>query len=199
MRQVMLAVLVIGLLSLPLMAEDNSKVEVFGGYQYLRLNDVGGCGSSNGCPNINANGWDAAATAYFNRFLGVTGDFSGTYNTQSVSVEGITASIPLHFYTFAGGPVVAFREGKINPFVHALFGGVHVSASASAEGASASVSQTGFLTAVGGGVDVKLNRVIAVRLVDGDWVYYHFSGIFGGPSYSSNGNIRIATGIVLKF
>jgi len=197
MRTFFVVVALVAVLALPLMAQD--RVEVFGGYQYLRLNDVGGCGSSNGCPNINANGWDAAATAYFNRFFGVTGDFSGTYNTQSVSVEGITASIPLHFYTFAGGPVVAFREGKVNPFVHALFGGVHVSASASAEGASASVSQTGYMTTVGGGVDVKVNRLIAVRLVDVDWVYYHFSGIFGGPSYGSSGNVRLATGIVLKF
>jgi hypothetical protein len=43
------------------------KVEVFGGYQYLRP-DSG--------PNLN--GWNAALTGNF-KHLGITADFSGTY------------------------------------------------------------------------------------------------------------------------
>jgi len=197
MQKLVVLIVFLGLLALPLMAQD--RVEVFGGYQYLRLNDVGGCGSSNGCPNISANGWDASVTGNFNRYFGVTGDFSGTYNTQTVTAQDVAISVPLHFYTFAGGPVVSFHRGKVNPFVHALFGGVHVSASASADGQSVSASKTGFTTAVGGGVDVKVARAVSVRLIDVDWVYYHFSGIFGGPSYGNSDNVRIATGIVLRF
>jgi len=197
MRKFFVALLLLGLLSLPLMAED--RAEVYGAYQYLRLNDVGGCGASNGCPNINANGWDAGVSGFFNRYFGVTGDFSGTYHTENVTAQSTTVSVPLHFYTFSGGPVIAFHEGRVNPYVHALFGGVHVSASASANGATVSASKTGFTTAVGGGIDVKAARVISVRLIDVDWVYYHFSGIFGGPSYGNSSNVRIAAGIVLRF
>jgi len=197
MQKLVVLIVFLGLLALPLMAED--RAEVYGGYQYLRLNDVGGCGSSNGCPDISANGWNAGVSGFFNHYFGVTGDFSGTYHTQSVSSHGTGINVPLHFYTFAGGPVVAFNRGKVNPYVHALFGGVHVGASASADGVSVSESKTGFVTAVGGGIDVKVAHAISVRLVDVDWVYYHFSGIFGGPSYGNSDNVRITAGVVLRF
>lgn len=198
MRKFLVVLALLGLMALPLMAED--KAEVYGAYQYLRLNDVGGCGNNNGCPNVNANGWDTGASVFFNHYLGVTGDFSGTYHTQSVDTgSGSSLNVPLHFYTFAGGPVVAFNRGKINPYVHALFGGVHVGASASDDGVTVSTSKTGFVTMVGGGVDVRAAKVISVRLINVDWVYYHFSGIFDGPSYGNSDNVRINAGVVFRF
>jgi hypothetical protein len=136
MRKLFILIALGGLLSFPLMAQDDPKAEVFGGYQYLRLNNVGGCGDSNGCPNANSNGWDASVTGNFSSHFGVTGDFGGAYGT----VQGFS----LHTYTYTGGPVVSFHEGKVNPFVHALFGGVHESVSGSKGDETASISKTGF-------------------------------------------------------
>jgi len=89
--------------------------------------------------------------------------------------------------------------GKVNPFVHALVGGIRLGASD--EGVS--VSENGFTTMVGGGVDVKAARAIAVRLVQADWLYYHFgSNTIAGvavPSFSQSKNVRISTGIVFRF
>jgi len=169
----------VSILSLPLLADD--RVEVFGGYQYLHI------GGSDGVSGQGFNGWDAAVTGYFSKFVGVTGDFSGSYAT----VDGVNA----HVYSYSGGPVIAFREGKINPFAHFLVGGSTFGASAD----GVSVSKNGFSMMAGGGVDVKVAHDISVRLADVDWVYYHIGGFDGGSSTSQSNNVRITTGIVLRF
>jgi len=182
MKKFSILIVFVGLLSFPLMAQDYPKAEVFGGYQYLHL---GGSGT-----DVNFNGWNASLTGNFNSWFGVTADFSGSYKT--INVGGVNVDTKIYSYT--GGPVVSLNSrGKVNPFVHALFGGAHVSGSASVEGASGSASDNGFTMMFGGGVDVKVNRALAVRLVQADWVSYRFSGV------SENHNVRVSTGIVLRF
>ena len=179
MQKLVVLIVFLGLLALPLMAQ---KAEVFGGYQYLRL---GSDNSDNGIGDaISFNGWDASVTGYFNKYFGVTGDFSGNYAT----VHGAN----VHIYSYTGGPVVGFRKGPVNPFVHVLLGGAHVGASNC--GGCVDCSKNGFTTLFGGGVDVKVNRAVAVRLAEFDWVYYHFSDLD-----TSNSNVRITTGIVFRF
>jgi hypothetical protein len=177
--------LLVSLLSLPLIAQD--KVEVFGGYQYLHTGNI----SSDTSSSQGFNGWDASATGYFNKYLGVTGDFGGAYAT----ISGVSG----HVYTYTGGPVVSFREGKINPFVHALFGGVRLTASES----GVSVSRTGFTTMFGAGVDYKATKAISLRVIDVDWLYYHFGSTMiagsGVPSVSQSNNVRITAGVVFRF
>ncbi len=175
MRKLFAAALFVGTISLPLVAQDYPKVEAFGGYQYLRL---GG-----GNPAVNANGWNASVAGNVNEVVGVAADFSGAYKTlNGVSVDT---------YTYTFGPVISLNhEGKVNPFVHALFGGTHIGASLAGFGSS---SVNGFAMLYGGGADVKLNRSFALRVVQADWVYYHVSG------NSSKKNLRISTGIVFRF
>jgi len=184
MRKLMLVLLVIGLLSLPLMAQDNPKVEVFGGYQYLHIGSNSSGGISNG---QGFNGWDAAVTGNLSNHFGVTGDFSGAYTT----IQGVSFKV----YTYGGGPVVFTYAGRIKPFAHVLFGGAHLSGSES----GVSVSTNGYTVMAGGGVDVAVNKAVAVRLGQVDWLYYHFSGIMGSPSFSSSNNVRFSTGIVFRF
>jgi len=179
MQKVVALIVFLGLLSLPSMAQD--RVEVFGGYQYLHI------GGSDGVSGQGFNGWDAAVTGYFNKFVGVTGDLSGSYAT----VDGVNA----HVYSYSGGTVVAFREGKVNPFAHFLVGGSSLGASAD----GVSVSTNGFTMMFGGGVDVKVAHAISFRVADVDWVYYHIGGIDGGPSSSQSNNVRITSGIVFRF
>lgn len=191
MKYFLILVVLMGLFSIPMVAQDYPKAEVFGGYQYLHTGDISAGGQTLQNSSQGWNGWDAGATGYFTKYLGVQGDFSGTYAT----ISGVSG----HVYTYAGGPVVAYREGKINPFVHALFGGIHLGGS----GFGASGSLNGFTMAVGGGVDVQATKVISVRLIQADWVYYHFgSTTIDGvqvPSFSQSNNMRIVTGIVFRF
>jgi len=200
MRTFLVVVLLMGVLALPLMAQDNPKVEVFGGYQYLHTGDITVSGQS--IPNSSQgwNGWDAGVTGYFNKYFGLQGDFSGSYATFNFFGVPSTSG---HVYTYAGGPVVAYREGKINPFVHALFGGIHLSGSASAEGVTVSASENGFTMAFGGGFDVQATKVVSIRLIQADWIYYHFgSTTIAGeavPSFGQSNNVRIVSGIVFRF
>jgi len=177
MKLLLSLIVVVGLLSFPLMAQDYAKAEIFGGYQYMRLTNIDNSGI-----NINGNGWTASLTGNFNKYLGVAGDFGGAYKT----ISGVDTKV----YTYTGGPVVNLNsEGMVNPFVHALFGGSHFTASASGAGSG---SNNGFTMMYGGGADIKMSKILALR-GQVDWVYFHVSGI------SLTNNVRVATGIVLRF
>lgn len=183
-KYVVLALLCV--FALPLMAQ---KAEVFGGYEYLNV----GSNNSNdiGLNSQGFNGWNAALTVKGNRFLGIEGDFAGTY----ASVDGVN----VHVYTYTAGPVVFVPSPVIRPFVHVLFGGINLSASES----GVSTSWNGFTTMFGGGVDFKVNRALAIRVGQVDWLYYHFgSKVIDGvgvPSFSGSNNVRFSTGVVLRF
>ena len=177
MKTLLSLVVVAGLLSIPLMAADYPKAEIFGGYQYLRVNDVFSTGHG-----INFNGWEASLTGNVNQWLGVTGDFGGAYK----SVSGAN----LHIYTYGGGPVINLNHaGVVNPFVHALFGGARLGASASGVGSGGT---NGFTMMYGGGADVKMSKMFALR-GQVDWQYFRFSGV----TFSKN--VRLSTGIVFRF
>ena len=179
MAKLVAVFIVLGLFILPVAAQDTPKAEVFGGYQYLRVN-VSDSGVSQG---FNFNGWNASLTGNFNKWFGVAADFSGAYKT----ISGV--SVKAHTYTF--GPVISLnREGTVNPFVHALFGGVRLSANLEGVGSGGT---NGFAMLMGGGVDAKVNKNLAIRVLQADWVYYHVEGT------SQSKNVRLSTGIVLRF
>ena len=119
--------LFLGLVSLMAAAQEgsNSKAEIFGGYQYTKFD--GG---------LNANGFNGAVTGKLNRWFGVTADFSGAYGSQS--------GVDTKTYTYTFGPQISMHSGKVTPFAHALFGGVHESASATFAGTTTSASASGF-------------------------------------------------------
>jgi hypothetical protein len=179
--------IVVGLFSLPLVAQD--KLEVFGGYQYLHNGDLNVNGATQSGSGQGYNGWDISARFNFAKYIGAEGDFSGSY----AKVDGV----PTHIYTYSGGPVVSARVGSIEPFAHVLFGGARLTGSES----SVSISTSGYNVLFGGGVDARVNKLIWIRLAQVDWFYSHFSGFdVGGvttPSFSSSKNVRIAAGVVL--
>ncbi len=180
MRKFLVLVVLLGFFSLPLMAQDTPKAEVFGGYMYQYLG--GDFATLNGGSGVNANGWDASATGNINKHFGVTGDFSGAYK----SISGVSG----HLYTYGGGPVLAADFGaKINPFVHVILGGFTFGAG----NGSGSISTNGFMMKFGGGVDFAVSKAIAIRLAQFDWDYYRVQGT------SEDKNVNISTGIVFRF
>src|SRR5215831_16390540 len=97
-------ILIVGFLCAPAIAQ---RVEVFGGAQFEHLQS-----------SYNAAGWNASLTGNFKHILGITGDFSGAYNSHRANSS---------VYTYTVGPVLTARFPVIQPFVHALFGGVRIS------------------------------------------------------------------------
>ena len=105
-KQVIQMILIVGLLCAPAIAQ---RVEIFGGAQFQHLQS-----------SYNAVGWNASLTGNFKHVLGITGDFSGAYNSHRANSS---------VYTYTVGPVLTARLPVIQPFVHALFGGATLSSS----------------------------------------------------------------------
>src|SRR3954469_4885679 len=117
-------------------AQDFTKAEVFGGYQYTRIN------LGNGVDGQNFNGWNAAAQYNWSKAFGIKADFSGAYK----NVSGVS----LRQHTFLFGPVLSARSDKATFFAHALFGGAHDTAD-TGSAFFGSASDTAFAMALGGG------------------------------------------------
>src|SRR4051812_9036198 len=112
MRRLTMLLMLACLFVAPVFAQDSYKAEIFGGYQYTRINPGSGLGGEN------FNGWNASVTGNFNSWLGLTGDFSGGYKNVS--------GVDLKVHNFLFGPTISSNKSeKFKPFVHALFGVAH--------------------------------------------------------------------------
>lgn len=159
------------LMVLPVFAQDAPKAELFGGYQYTRINP------GSGIPGQNLNGWNAALTGNIGHTLGITADISGAYKT----IAGISNKD--HFFLF--GPTLASHSNEsFTPFAHALFGVAHSS--------GGGFSDNAFAMALGGGVDVKVASHVAIRLGQFDYLMTRFSS-------ATQNNFRYSAGVVFRF
>jgi hypothetical protein len=158
--------------SLPAMTQDVPKAEVFGGYSW-----------SEG----NFHGWDASVTGNVTKRFGVTADFSGHYGSES----GQPILVNQHEHSFLFGPRFAFRGKRLTPFVYALFGATNFRESAIISGQRVSATDTGFSSAVGGGLDVRVNDRVAIRAFQLDY----FRPIINDEA---NNRGRLAFGVVIR-
>ena len=181
LRKLALICALLSLASLLAYAQEQAKSgEVFGGYQLLHTST-----GISGLDSFNLNGWNASASAFFTRNLGVTADFAGVYGTPNLAGLGVKTNL----YTFLFGPTVRFpNSSRVTPFAHALFGGGRISGSLF----GSSASETDFTWAAGGGVDVNLSKNFAIRVGQADFLQTRVAG-------DSQNHLRFSTGIVLKF
>jgi hypothetical protein len=90
------------------------------------------------------------------------------------------------------GPRVGPQLGKIRPFGEFLVGAAHVSLfEMMSFSPGVSAADTSFATAVGGGFDYRIIRILGWRL-EGDYIHTAFFG-------STQNNARITTGVFLHF
>jgi len=160
---------------------------IFVGYSFysaspstLDLSDVGR-------PNLN--GWDASLEGKVLPWVGIVADFSGHYGQQSFvepTPGPTTLVVTGHETDVTFGPRLSFPIGKFRPFGEALFGVGHVST-----GQGISTSDTSLVTTVGGGLDYKIIRILALR-AEGDYVQTRFFS-------TTQNNFRLSTGIVFRF
>ena len=183
MKKLLGVAIVLMVVSIPVLSQDYSKAEVFGGYQYTRIS------FGHDTPGFNFNGWNAAVTGNVNHWLGVTGDFSGAYK----SMNGDS----LKQHTFLFGPTIASHSsGRFTPFAHALFGVAHLSASGSST-PTVTVgggSLNSFAMAFGGGLDVG-GKKIAFRVGQFDYIYTRFGHDEG---LGHQNDFRYSAGIVFR-
>ena len=110
--RILTALLTISAFTLLARAQDETpKIEVYGGYDYVRVSDLG--------DSYNFNGGSGQFAYDANRWLGLVGDFGGYYTS-----DGFHAGV----LSFLAGPRVNFRgHGKMTPFAQVLLGEREVS------------------------------------------------------------------------
>ena len=175
------------------------KVEIFGGYSYLRasieVGQTGPLGPGAPCPpncatppavaqNASLNGWEFSAQYKFLPFLGAAADFNGNYGT----LDGAGTRV----HTLLFGPQVSLAA-RVSPFAHALVGTAKASQDSFLRGGFHSLgSDTSFASAVGAGIDVKAAPFLSVRLIQIDYVRTQLHG-------ATQNQPRASAGIVIHF
>jgi outer membrane immunogenic protein len=188
MRKSLAVGLLLGLLGTVPLAnaqEELSKVDLYGGFYYARINvnaNVPGM-----APSATYIGKGGGGQFEYNvtNWLGVVGDLAGFYATSSGN--GAFAGA---FLTYLAGPRVNFRHGKFTPFVQALFGGVRTT-----DGIAQSTgTENNFALTTGGGIDFKVSRHVSVRPIQAE---YFMTKIPDGLNNRQD-NLRLGAGIVLR-
>jgi hypothetical protein len=152
LRKMLLVFALCGFAALGVRAQDDdSKVEVFGGYSYLHFH-------SN--PSTNLNGWEVAGQYKFRDWLGGVADIDGHYGSYGGG-PGVST------YTYLFGPQISM-PGRFSPFGHLLLGGAHLSV--------AGFGNSSFSMALGGGLDYTVKDKIAWRVGQFDYLLTQFGG-----------------------
>ncbi|MBV8856990.1 MAG: hypothetical protein JOZ02_08680 [Acidobacteria bacterium] len=174
MRRLFFAATLVALAAVGTRAQEATpRAEVFGGYSY------GGAGS---------HGWDGSVAFNANRWLGLVADFGGQYT----SIDAPDSSERIRTHSFLFGPRFSARQNRhVTPFAHALFGAAHNDSRAHEAGLDLHFADNSFALVLGGGLDVRLSRHVAVRAFQFDYLR---TGFFGGTQHKG----RIAFGLVLR-
>jgi hypothetical protein len=129
-------------------------------------------------------GWEGSLEGKLAPFIGLVTDFSGHYGSQTIPTPGPT-TVNGHEYEVLFGPRVSVPVGKFTPFGEFMVGVAHVGSGGTFP------TNTSWASALGGGIDYRLIRLVAVR-VEGDYLRTNFFS-------TAQNDIRISTGIVLRF
>lgn len=204
------------------------KVQVFGGYSLVHTDNGAVTGLTfdedlierNGPFGVasNFNGWNAEGQYNPSRWLGIVADFGGRYGTPLTAARYSNLSgIPkASWYSVSIGPVLTYRnKSKMTPYVHILFGYERASLSASTFSgvatplSSVATTDTDAAVVLGGGLDYRLFRHVALRLAQFDDLHTtHNLNKFYGNAFPTGvfydlptheNNLRLSTGIVLNF
>jgi hypothetical protein len=172
------------------------KVELFGGYAYFYPHavisgvQVGGTLPLTSCLCADVRGVGASATYNFNRWIGLTGDFSGSWSGAGNTVS--TQVGKANFFAYSAGPKFTFRSHHAAPFAEALIGEQRLSP-------SLFPSSNGFSVIAGGGLDLPLGTHVAIRLFRADYVVSNHQ-ITPAPTPSTDiRGLRLETGVVFLF
>lgn len=170
-------------------AQDTPKVDLFGGYTYMRANVVAGG------QGFNLNGASGSVAYNLNNWLGLAGDFGVTHQ-GGVTGNGLSLTV----ITYQFGPRFSWRKHEhLVPFARVLLGGGHAGGSLYTSSLGAGLAPLGtsnaFALTVGGGLDWKLNSMIGLRLFQGEYLYTQFLNL----KNDNQNNFRLSAGIVFSF
>jgi Outer membrane protein beta-barrel domain len=171
---------------------DYPKAEAYVGYSYFSFDTrVNNPFATGGNPFIEQreglHGVGFSGAFNLNKSLGVVADFS--YHKKEIDVFG--PNIKFSTFNFLFGPRFTARGKRIEGFAHVLAGGIQ----RKLEGFDSSVD---FALGAGGGVDVKIARNFAIRLVQIDYMPFRDRNPFTGDTQWRQ-NARVGAGLTFRF
>lgn len=173
-------------------AQDGTpKWEISGDYSYMQFNPT--------LPSLQSRAFNGGGGGFqynFGKIFAFKGDFQGygsthvTFTTTGpvVTPHGLvpgpkTFSSNGNMFTYLFGPAVGFHARKFYVYGEYLLGGsasnLYGNLSQSINAGGGTVTETGsqhpFTQALGGGIDVSLNKHFALRLAQMDWVLTRYT------------------------
>ncbi len=129
--------------------------------------------------NASAVGFNTSISYYLNDWLGVEGNVMSGFAPEIFDNEHVK------LLNFTGGPRIAWRQRRWEPWAHALVGLAHE------QPQTAGHSRNAFGVQAGGGADYRINPRLSLRL-EGDWLRTLFFG-------QSQNNFTLMGGAVIHF
>src|SRR6476660_4427120 len=170
-------------------------VDLFAGFSYVRFStNVRVTPAVKVNENFNWLGFTGAVAGNVNRWFSVVGDF-GVYR-----INDLPPNVSGSAYTFLFGPQFSKRTEAWTAFVHTLFGAarladISVSGTPTSAFFNRSFSQNAFATALGGGLDLNINKHVGVRILQLEYLLTKFTD----NNNDRQNNIRASGGLVLHF
>jgi opacity protein-like surface antigen len=180
------------LFGLSVYAQEGPKADLFLGYSFVRYN------SAQTIPAFTANGGIATFGWNFSDHLALEAELGGYHNGNVNNYQFDSTA-----FSYLFGPRISYgRAKKMDPYIHALFGGQNFSTGI----ANVSTATNNFAMAIGGGLDFRLNRRITIRPVQLDYYLTRIEApnvtLPAGsstPSARNQNNLRYAAGIQFTF
>lgn len=129
--------------------------------------------------NANAIGIKTSVAYFLNEWLGVEGNVTAAFSPTTLGTDHVKVLV------YGGGPKVAWRQKRWEPWLHGIFGGAHEQPQTSAG------SRSTYAIEAGGGADYRWNPHLSFR-AEGNYVR---TGFF----HQSQNNFELAGGAVLHF
>ena len=189
------------------------KFELYGDYSFIQYNPT-----INGLNSRALHGGGGGAQWNFWKILGLKADFQGYLSTQTtVNVTSPIGTpvgvIPVGTYksnassfSYLFGPVVRIPTKHVRPFGELLFGGFNSNLYAQLNSAlianggkvdTSGATQHPFAMAFGGGLDIAINKHVAIRPAELDYVLTRFTNIW--TNSNNQNNFRYLGGVVFTF
>jgi hypothetical protein len=129
--------------------------------------------------NATAIGIKTSVAYFLNEWLGVEGSVTAAFSPSTIGNNHVKLLI------YGGGPKVAWRQKRWEPWLHGIFGGAHL------QPQTAGGSRSSFAIEAGGGADYRWNPHLSFR-AEGNYLR---TGFFS----QSQNNFQISGGAVLHF
>ena len=179
------------------------RFELFVGYSYLQAVPKLAVGNR----LVWLNGGSASAAFNVNRHLGLVADFGAYTNSQMRFTGAYTSTVNVNnsnvaVLTYLFGPRYSFpKYDRITPFAQVLFGGVHanlVTLTGCTSSCTLLPAQDSFAMTAGGGLDLKVHRHFAIRIIQAEYLMTRFASYTTGATGAQN-DMRLSAGLAYRF